>query len=174
VTRKVWDGRADLEEFELTARQATSRYDPASIRSPTPTSGVSIGPLARAVRGQPTIGRIQERTRRNFSTTEPSGTEWQIHPGSICSVDITPNSGALWSSRSRDDGGKTWESLDHGQTRVKEESGKSALELRTNGQTTAQSNGPRSRMLDLSGHQISMPNLPSNSQIDIYLFLTRF
>jgi len=122
VTRKVWDGRADLEEFEVDSptghiQGMTLRlYDPQtqqwSLYWATSKSG-AMGP--------PTIGEFKNG-RGEFFDTEPSGPNGRAILVRFVWSDITPNSAHFEQSFS-DDGGKTWEvNWITDQTRVKDES----------------------------------------------------
>ena len=109
VTRKVWDGRADLEEFETDSPAGghiegmTLRlYDPQthqwSLYWATSKSG-TMGPT--------TIGEFKNG-RGEFFDTEPSGPNGRAILVRLGSSDITPNSAHFERSFS-DDGGQTWE-----------------------------------------------------------------
>jgi hypothetical protein len=125
VTRKVWDGRANLEEFETDSPAGghieglTLRlYDPQtrqwSLYWATSKSG-ALGP--------PTIGEFKNG-RGEFYDTEPSGPNGRSILVRFVWSDITPNSAHFEQSFS-DDGGKTWEvNWITDQTRVKDESDK--------------------------------------------------
>src|SRR3984893_6900959 len=96
VTRKVWDGRADLEEFETDSPAGghIERYDPASIRSPNPSVEPLLGHQQDWRHGPAHDRRIQEWTRRIFrhGTIWP---QWSSNPGSICLVGHHPEFGPL-------------------------------------------------------------------------------
>ncbi len=123
VTRKVWDGRANLEEFETDSpggghiEGLTLRlYDPQthqwSLYWATSKSG-AMGP--------PTIGEFRNG-RGEFYDTEPSGPNGRSILVRFVWSDVTPNSAHFEQSFS-DDGGKTWEvNWITDQTRVKDES----------------------------------------------------
>src|SRR6266478_5543857 len=67
VTRKVWDGRADLEELEVDSpTRSHRRYDPASIRSPNPPVEPLLGHQQKRCHGPAHDRRIQEWPRRVF------------------------------------------------------------------------------------------------------------
>jgi len=67
VTRKVWDGRADLEEFETDSPAGGHRRsDPASIRSPNPPVEPLLGHQQERGHGRAHGRRIQEWTRGVF------------------------------------------------------------------------------------------------------------
>jgi hypothetical protein len=108
VTRKVWNGRANLEEFETDSpggghiEGLTLRlYDPQahqwSLYWATSKSGAM---------GQPTIGEFKNG-RGEFFDTEPSGPNGRSILVRFVWSDITPNSAHFEQSFS-DDGGKTW------------------------------------------------------------------
>jgi hypothetical protein len=124
VTRKVWDGRANLEEFEVDSPTGhieglTLRlYDPQtrqwSLYWATSKSG-ALGP--------PTIGEFKNG-RGEFFDTEPSGPNGRSILVRFVWSNITPNSAHFEQSFS-DDGGKTWEvNWITDQTRVTDESDK--------------------------------------------------
>jgi hypothetical protein len=125
VTRKVWDGRADLEEFETDSPTGghieglTLRlYDPQtrqwSLYWATSKSGAM---------GAPTIGEFKNG-RGEFFDTEPSGPNGRSILCRFVWSEITPNSAHFEQSFS-DDGGKTWEvNWITDQTRVQDESDK--------------------------------------------------
>ena len=125
VTRKVWGGRADLEEFETDSPAGghieglTLRlYDPQthqwSLYWATSKSG-TIGP--------PTIGEFKDG-RGEFYDTEPSGPNGRaILVRFIWSK--TNTSSPHFEQSFSDDGGKTWEvNWITDQTRVSDESDK--------------------------------------------------
>ena len=108
-TRKVWDGRADLEEFEtdnpagahiegLTLRLYDPQTHQWSLYWATSKSG-SMGP--------PTIGEFKNG-RGEFFDAEPSGPNGRAILVRFVWSAITPNSAHFEQSFS-DDGGKTWE-----------------------------------------------------------------
>jgi hypothetical protein len=125
VTRKVWNGRANLEEFETDSPAGghieglTLRlYDPQthqwSLYWATSKSG-ALGP--------PTIGEFKDG-RGEFFDTEPSGPNGRSVLVRFIWSGITSNSAHFEQSFS-DDGGKTWEvNWITDQVRVKDESGK--------------------------------------------------
>jgi hypothetical protein len=125
VTRKVWDGRADLEEFEtdspagghiegLTLRLYDSQTHQWSLYWATSKSGAM---------GAPTIGEFKNG-RGEFFDTEPSGPNGRSILCRFVWSEITPNSAHFEQSFS-DDGGKTWEvNWITDQTRVQDESDK--------------------------------------------------
>src|SRR5882757_9191703 len=121
VTRRVWDGRADLEEFEVDSPTGhiegmTLRlYDPQTHQWSLYWATSKSGAL-----GQPTIGEFKNG-RGEFFDTEPSGPNGRSILVRFVWSDITPNSAHFEQSFS-DDGGKTWEvNWITDQTRVKEE-----------------------------------------------------
>jgi len=125
VTRKVWDGRADLEEFEvdsppggqiegLTLRLYDSQTHQWSLYWAT-SKGGTMGP--------PTIGEFKN-ARGEFFDTEPSGPNGRAILVRFVWSGITANSAHFEQSFS-DDGGKTWEvNWITDQTRVNDESDK--------------------------------------------------
>lgn len=125
VTRKVWGGRADLEEFETDSpvgghiEGLTLRlYDPQthqwSLYWATSKSG-TIGP--------PTIGQFKDG-RGEFYDTEPSGPDGRSILVRFIWSKTGTNSPHFEQSFS-DDGGKTWEvNWITDQTRVNDESDK--------------------------------------------------
>jgi hypothetical protein len=121
VTRRVWDGRADLEEFEVDSPTGhiegmTLRlYDPQTHQWSLYWATSKSGTL-----GQPTIGEFKNG-RGEFFDTEPSGPNGRATLVRFVWSDITPNSAHFEQSFS-DDGGKTWEvNWITDQTRVKDE-----------------------------------------------------
>ncbi len=125
VTRKVWDGRANLEEFETDSSAGghieglTLRlYDPRTRQWSLYWATSKSGAL-----GTPTIGEFNNG-RGEFYDTEPSGPNGRSILVRFVWSDITPNSAHFEQSFS-DDGGKTWEvNWITDQTRVKDESDK--------------------------------------------------
>jgi hypothetical protein len=122
VTRKVWDGRADLEEFEVDSPTGhiegmTLRlYDPQTHQWSLYWATSKSGTI-----GQPTIGEFKNG-RGEFFDTEPSGPNGRSILVRFVWSDITPNSAHFEQSFS-DDGGKTWEvNWITDQTRVKDDS----------------------------------------------------
>jgi hypothetical protein len=109
VTRKVWDGRANLEEFETDSPAGghieglTLRlYDPKTRQWSLYWATSKSGAL-----GAPTIGEFKNG-RGEFFDTEPSGPNGRSILVRFVWSDITPNSAHFEQSFS-DDGGKTWE-----------------------------------------------------------------
>ena len=124
VTRKVWDGRADLEEFEVDSPTGhieglTLRlYDPQTRQWSLYWSNSNAGTV-----GLPTIGEFKNG-RGEFFDTEPSGPNGRSILCRFAWSGITPNSAHFEQSFS-DDGGKTWEvNWITDQTRVQDESNK--------------------------------------------------
>lgn len=122
VTRKVWDGRANLEEFEVDSPTGhiegmTLRlYDPQTHQWSLYWATSKSGTI-----GQPTIGEFKNG-RGEFFDTEPSGPNGRSILVRFVWSDITPNSAHFEQSFS-DDGGKTWEvNWITDQTRVKDDS----------------------------------------------------
>ena len=124
VTRKVWNGRANLNEFEtdgpaghiegLTLRL----YHPESHQWYLYWSNSKDGAL-----GLPTIGEFKNG-RGEFFDQEPSGINGKAILVRYVWSEITPNSAHFEQSFS-DDGGKTWEvNWITNQTRVQEDSDK--------------------------------------------------
>src|SRR5262245_58212050 len=121
VTRKVWDGRANLEEFEVDSPTGhieglTLRlYDPQTHQWSLYWATSKSGTI-----GVPTIGEFKNG-RGEFFNTEPSGPNGRSVLVRFVWSDITPNSAHFEQSFS-EDGGKTWEvNWITDQTRVKEE-----------------------------------------------------
>jgi hypothetical protein len=126
VTRKVWDGRAQLEEFETDSPEAghieglTLRlYDPQthqwSLYWATSKSGTV---------GVPTVGQFIKDGQGEFYDTEPSGPNGRsILVRFIWSKTNTDT--PHFEQSFSDDGGKTWEvNWITDQTRVSDEPGK--------------------------------------------------
>jgi hypothetical protein len=125
VTRKVWDGRADLEEFE-TDSPAGGHIEGLTLRLYDPKThqwSLYWATSKSGAMGPPTIGEFKNG-RGEFFDTEPSGPNGRAILCRFVWSDITPNSAHFEQSFS-DDGGKTWEvNWITGQTRVKDESDK--------------------------------------------------
>jgi hypothetical protein len=125
VTRKVWGGRADLEEFETDSPAAghieglTLRlYDPQTHQWSLYWANNKNGTI-----GLPTIGEFKNG-RGEFFDTEPSGPNGRAILVRFVWSGITPSSAHFEQSFS-DDGGKTWEvNWITDQTRMKDESDK--------------------------------------------------
>src|ERR1700722_2886295 len=125
VTRKVWDGRANLEEFETDSpggghiEGLTLRlYDPQ-----TPQWSLYWATSKSGALGPPTIGEFKNGRGEVFDT-EPSGPNGRSILCRFVWSEITPNSAHFEQSFS-DDGGKTWEvNWITDQTRVQDESDK--------------------------------------------------
>ena len=125
VTRKVWDGRADLEEFE-TDSPAADHIEGMTLRlydSQTHQWSLYWATSKSGAMGPPTIGEFRNG-RGEFFDTEPSGPNGRAILVRFVWSDITQNSAHFEQSFS-DDGGKTWEvNWITDQTRVKDESDK--------------------------------------------------
>ncbi len=122
VTRKVWDGRAYLEEFE--ADSPTGHIEGLTLRLYNPQShqwNLNWANSKDGTLGQPTIGEFKNG-RGEFFDQEPfNGRAILVR---YVWSDITPNSAHFEQSFS-DDGGKTWEgNWITTQTRVNDESDK--------------------------------------------------
>jgi hypothetical protein len=121
VTRRVWDGRADLEEFEVDS--PTGHIEGMTIRLYDPQThqwSLYWATSKSGTLGQPTIGEFKNG-RGEFFDTEPSGPNGRAILVRFVWSDITPNSAHFEQSFS-DDGGKTWEvNWITDQTRVKDE-----------------------------------------------------
>jgi hypothetical protein len=120
VTRKVWAGRAQLEEFETDGSAGhieglTLRlYNPQSHQWSLHWANSKDGTLA-----QPTIGEFKNGRGEFFDQERWNGRSILVR---YVWSDITPNSAHFEQSFS-DDGGKTWEvNWITDQTRVKDES----------------------------------------------------
>jgi hypothetical protein len=125
VTRKVWDGRADLEEFE-TDSPASGHIEGMTLRLYDPQThqwSLYWGTSKSRALGVPTIGEFKNG-RGEFFDTEPSGPNGRAILVRFVWSEITPNSAHFEQSFS-DDGGKTWEvNWITDQTRVRDESDK--------------------------------------------------
>jgi hypothetical protein len=125
VTRKVWNGRSQIEEFETDSPAGghieglTLRlYDPQTHQWSLYWATSKSGAL-----GAPTIGEFKNG-RGEFFDTEPSGPNGRSILVRFVWSDITPTSAHFEQSFS-DDGGKTWEvNWITDQTRVQDESDK--------------------------------------------------
>jgi hypothetical protein len=121
VTRKVWDGRADLEEFEVDS--PTGHIEGMTLRLYDPQThqwSLYWATNKSGTMGPPTIGEFKNG-RGEFFDTEPSGPNGRAILVRFVWSDITPNSAHFEQSFS-DDGGKTWEvNWITDQTRVKDE-----------------------------------------------------
>ena len=122
VTRKVWDGRADLEELEVNS--PTGHIEGMTLRLYDPQThqwSLYWATSKSGAMGPPTIGEFKNG-RAEFFDTEPSGPNGRAILVRFVWSDITPNSAHFEQSFS-DDGGKTWEvNWITDQTRVKDES----------------------------------------------------
>jgi hypothetical protein len=119
VTRKVWDGRANLEEFEVDS--PTGHIEGLTLRLYDPQThqwSLYWGTSKSGALGVPTIGEFKDG-HGEFYDTEPSGPNGKSILVRFVWSDITPNSAHFEQSFS-DDGGKTWEvNWITDQTRVK-------------------------------------------------------
>jgi hypothetical protein len=123
VTRKVWDGRAWIEQFE-TDSPVGGHIEGLTLRLYNPEShqwSLYWATSKNGTMGQPTIGEFKNG-RGEFYDQEPfNGRAILVR---FIWSEITPNSAHFEQSFS-DDGGKTWEvNWITDQTRVKEESDK--------------------------------------------------
>src|SRR6266436_2072660 len=122
VTRKVWNGRANLEEFE-TDSPAGGHIEGLTLRLYDPQThqwSLYWATSKSGAIGVPTIGEFKNG-RGEFHDTEPSGPNGKSILVRFIWSDITPNSAHFEQSFS-DDGGKTWEvNWITDQTRVKDE-----------------------------------------------------
>jgi hypothetical protein len=122
VTRKVWDGRANLEEFE-TDSTAGGHIEGLTLRLYDPQThqwSLYWATSKSGAMGPPTIGEFKDG-RGEFFDTEPSGPNGRSILVRFVWSDITPNSAHFEQSFS-DDGGKTWEvNWITDQTRVRNE-----------------------------------------------------
>jgi hypothetical protein len=108
VTRKVWDGRANLEEFEVDS--PTGHIEGMTLRLYDPQTrqwSLYWATSKSGAMGAPTIGEFKNG-RGEFFDTEPSGPNGKSILVRFIWSDITPNSAHFEQSFS-DDGGKTWE-----------------------------------------------------------------
>jgi hypothetical protein len=119
VTRKVWDGRANLEEFEVDS--PTGHIEGMTLRLYDPQTrqwSLYWATSKSGAMGAPTIGEFKNG-RGEFFDTEPSGPNGRSILVRFVWSDITANSAHFEQSFS-DDGGKTWEvNWITDQTRVK-------------------------------------------------------
>jgi hypothetical protein len=120
VTRKVWDGRSDLEEFEVDS--PTGHIEGLTLRLYNPQTrqwGLYWANSKDGTVGLPTIGEFKNG-HGEFFDTEPSGPNGRAILLRFVWSDMTANSAHFEQSFS-DDGGKTWEvNWITDQTRVKE------------------------------------------------------
>ncbi len=125
VTRRVWRGRANLEEFE-TGSPAGGHIEGLTLRLYDPQThqwSLYWATSKSGALGAPTIGEFKNG-RGEFFDTEPSGPNGRSILVRFVWSDITPNSAHFEQSFS-DDGGKTWEvNWITDQTRVQDESDK--------------------------------------------------
>lgn len=124
VTRKVWDGRSDLEEFETDG--TTGHIEGLTLRLYNPAThqwSLYWANSKNGILGQPTVGEFKNG-RGEFVDQEPSGVNGRQILVRFVWSEITPNSAHFEQSFS-DDGGKTWEvNWITDQTRVNDESAK--------------------------------------------------
>jgi hypothetical protein len=123
VTRKVWDGRAELEEFETDG--STGHIEGLTLRLYNPqTHQWSLywaNSKAGTLGGPPNIGEFKNGRGEFFCQDTLNG---RAILNRYVWSNITPNSAHFGQSYS-DDGGKTWEvNWITDQTRVSDESGK--------------------------------------------------
>jgi hypothetical protein len=125
VTRKVWNGRSQIEEFE-TDSPAGGHIEGLTLRLYNPQThqwGLYWATSKNGVVGLPTIGEFKNG-RGEFFDTEPSGPDGRAILVRFIWSEITSNSAHFEQSFS-DDGGKTWEvNWITDQTRVEGLSGK--------------------------------------------------
>ncbi len=119
VTRKVWDGRAQIEEFETDG--STGHIEGLTLRLYNPEShqwSLNWANSRTGVLGQPTIGEFKNGRGEFFDQEAFNGRMILVR---FIWSEITPNSAHFEQSFS-DDGGKTWEAnWITDQTRVKDE-----------------------------------------------------
>ena len=122
VTRKVWDGRSQIEEFEVDS--PTGHIEGLTLRLYNPRThqwGLYWATSKGGTMGLPTIGEFKNG-RGEFFDTEPSGPNGRAILVRFVWSGITPNSAHFEQSFS-DDGGKTWEvNWITDQTRVQDKS----------------------------------------------------
>jgi len=120
VTRKVWDGRADLEEFEVDS--PTGRIEGITLRLYDPQThqwSLYWATSKSGTMGPPTIGEFKNGRGEFFDQETLSGRAISVR---FVVSGITPNSCHFEQSFSND-GGKTWEvNWIATDTRVKDES----------------------------------------------------
>jgi hypothetical protein len=107
VSRKVWDGRADLEEFEADS-PAGGHIEGLTLRLYDPQThqwSLYLATSKSGATGPPTIGEFKDG-RDEFLDTEPPGSNGGAILVRFVWSDITPNSAHFEQSFS-DDGGKT-------------------------------------------------------------------
>ena len=125
VTRKVWDGRAQLEEFE-TDSPAGGRIEGLTLRLYDPQThqwSLYWATSKSGTMGAPTIGEFKNG-RGEFFDTEPSGPNGRAILVRFIWSKTDTNSPHFEQSFS-EDGGKTWEvNWITDQTRVSDEPGK--------------------------------------------------
>jgi hypothetical protein len=121
VTRKLWNGRSQIEEFEVAS--ATGHVEGLTLRLYNPQThqwSLYWANGKDGILGIPTIGEFKNG-RGEFFDQEPSGPNGRAVLVRFIWSEITPNSAHFEQSFS-DDGGKTWEvNWITDQTRVKDE-----------------------------------------------------
>ena len=129
VTRKLWDGRANIEQFETSSGTShiegmTLRlYDPAAHQWSIYWANAKDGTL-----GVPTIGEFKNGQGEFYDREQINGRMILLR---FIWSQITPNS-AHFEQAFSDDGGKTWEvNWITDQTRIREEEFKEAAEAST-------------------------------------------
>jgi len=106
MTRKVWDGRAQIEEFETDG--TTGHIEGLTLRLYNPEShqwNLNWANSRTGVLGQPTIGEFKNGRGEFFDQEAINGRTILVR---FIWSEITPNSAHFEQSFS-DDGGKTWE-----------------------------------------------------------------
>jgi hypothetical protein len=106
ITRRVWDGKAFLEEFN--AESPNGRIQGLTLRTYNPQSGQWSLYWANSkdgILGPPTIGEFKNGRGEFFDQESFNGRSILVR---YVWSDITPNSAHFEQSFS-DDGGKTWE-----------------------------------------------------------------
>jgi hypothetical protein len=108
VTRKVWNGRANLEEFETDG--TAGHIEGMTLRLYNPQTrqwNINWATSKDGAMGVPTIGEFKNG-RGEFFDQEPSGPNGSVILVRFIWSEITPNSAHFEQSFS-EDGGKTWE-----------------------------------------------------------------
>ncbi len=125
ITREVWNGKANLEEFE-TDSPVGGHIEGLTLRLYDPQThqwSLYWGTSKSGVIAVPTIGEFKNG-RGEFFDTEPAGPNGRSVLVRFVWSDITPNSAHFEQSFS-DDGGKSWEvNWITDQTRGKDEAAK--------------------------------------------------
>jgi hypothetical protein len=130
VTRQIWNGRAEIEQFETTS--SSSHIEGLTLRIYNPQShqwNIYWATSNNGIIGIHTVGEFNNKGRGEFYDQEPiNGRTILVR---FIWSDITPNSAHFEQSFS-DDGGKTWEvNWITDQTRVSEESFKAEAQAST-------------------------------------------